>query len=148
MLTSVDQVVTLGNLPDEGNEDRVSAYMLEAQRQLKEKIGETLYLALEAEDGTGDLAEDKTRLAQAEAFLTLAEMIPVMNLRINPNDGGIVRSVGFGESKNELINFSDAQNIAQYFRDKADTIVAEYVEIDDDDDEEIGAGDNMGWFAI
>lgn len=148
MLTSVSQVVTLGNLPDEGNEERISEYMLEAQRQLKVKIGETLYLALEAEDGTGEYAEDKTRLAQAEAFLTLAEMIPVMNLRINPNDGGIVRSVGFGESKNELINFSDTQAIADYFRDKADTIVAEYVEIDDDDDEEIGVSDNVGWFAV
>lgn len=147
MMTTVAQVVLLGNLPDEGKEQRIIEYMAEAERELRDAIGTDVYDTIEA-DVDGGWTEDKTRLARAEAFLTLAELAPILNLRINPNDGGFVSSVGFGESKNELLDQEGIAGIVQMFRDKAEVIISDYVEISDDEEDEIGGDESVGWFSV
>lgn len=147
-LTTTAQVVILGNLPDEGNEERLVEYMAAAERKMRSYLSDELYDELEA-DTEDDPNGDKAKLAQAEAFLALSEMMPVLNLRINPNDGGIVQSVGFGESKNTLLSFDDVKKIAAMFLDKAMAILETYIEPEDEDDlEEIGGNESFGYFAV
>ena len=148
MLTTTAQIITLGNLPDEGNEERLTQYMAEAERRMRALLTDDLYDELDADDYV-DTVGDKAKLARAEAFIALAEMIPVMNIRVNPNDGGIVQSVGFGESKNTLLTVDEAQKLAAMFLDKANAILDEYIEPEDEDDlEEIVSDEHIGFFAV
>jgi len=143
MLTTVKQIVELGNLPDEGNEQRIVQYAEIAANELETQLGATLYAAV---DTDSLYAEDRVKLARAEAFLTLSHLLPVLNLRINPNEGGIVQSVGFAETKNSLMSVEDVHRLAQEFRDKANDIISAYIEVEDED--EINGGDGIGWFVI
>lgn len=145
MLTTVSQIRQLGNIPDDANEEQIIQYAEEAARQLKDQITVALYDAVESDSF---YAEDKIKLAKAEAFLTLTELVPVLNIRVNPNEGGIVSSIGFAESKNTLLSIKEAQEIAAMFRAKADMITSEYVDIDDDYEDEIGGDESVGWFAV
>jgi len=145
MLTTASQIRLLGNIPDDADEEQISAYAGEAERRVKAMIGATLYAAVETDSF---YADDKVKLAKAEAFLALSELLPVLNIRVNPNEGGIVSSVGFAESKNSLLSQKEVQALADSFEQKANDIIAEYVDVDDDYEDEIGGDDGFGYFSI
>lgn len=145
MLTTVSQIRELGNIPDDADESLITQYAGEAERRLRVMITTSLYDSVETDSF---YADDKVKLAKAEAFLALSELFPVLNIRVNPNEGGIVSSVGFAESKNSLLSVDEVKKLAAHFESKANAIIAEYVEIDDDEEDEIGGDDSIGWFSI
>lgn len=147
-LTTASQVRLEGNLPSDLDEEKIDPHIDAAETRLREYLTDDVYDDLEADDDE-DPQSDKQLLAKAEALLTLVTLLPVLNIRANPTSGGIVASIGFGESRNSLIGQDELDKLTQRFHDRAMAIVTKFVEIDTDEDTgDVEFGDGIGFIAI
>lgn len=149
-LTTASQVILEGNLPSDLDEEKISPHIDAAETWLREYISDEVYEEYEADDDE-DPQSDRGLLAKAEALLAIETLLPVLNIRANPTSGGIVASVGFAESKNQLISQDELDRLTQRFHDRAMAIVARFVEIELDDAgdvEDVEFGDGIGFIAI
>lgn len=149
-LTTASQVILEGNLPSDLDEEKIDPHIDAAETRLREYLTDDVYDDLEADDDE-DPQSDKQLLAKAEALLAIETLLPVLNIRANPTSGGIVASIGFAESKNQLIGQDELDRLTQRFHDRAMAIVAKFVEFETDDDgdmEDVEFGDGIGFIAI
>lgn len=129
-LTNAGQVRSEGNLAADTPETKLAPHIHHAETKLREVIGSTLYDTVAGETTSG--AQDRRgRLERAEACFALAFAIPVLNIRANPTEGGLVSSIGFAETKNSLLTQDEIDKLVERFENRAMALVSEYIEIDE-----------------
>ena len=147
-LTTNSEIIQAGNLPADLNTNKIDNHLVNAERRLRELLGDTLYETIEAESGT----DRKTRCSLSEAYMTLKYMIPVLGLKPG-NVGGLVSATGFADSRNELLTFNELKSIAAHFNEMAMELLAEYlpepdIETDTQADDILDVGGGFSIIAI
>jgi hypothetical protein len=125
-----------GNLPDSTvlPDAKLTPHLVSASIELSRLITSTVYTATIALAGT---AQQKIDLKKAEALLALSYAIIPLN--IETSGTGIVRSKGFDASRSELLSQSEAQALAEEFRERAMKLVSPYFpEPEDEEDGDAG----------
>lgn len=74
-----------------------------ASQRVRKLVGDLYYEALEAAAEGGEQYERRQRVVQAECLLAYADALPELNLRLTEK-GGLVRSTGYGESRQSLMS--------------------------------------------
>ena len=147
-MTSNSEIIQAGNLPADLDTDKITNHLINAERRLRELLGDTLYETIEAETET----DRKTRCALAEAYVALKYMIPVLGLKPG-NVGGLVSATGFADSRSELLTFNELKSIAAHFDEMAMELLAEYlpepdIETDTQADDILDVGGGFSMIAI
>lgn len=91
---------------------RVALHAAEGEREARAAVGDAAYGAA----GVGTPA--RAALDRAEAYFALAAAVPVLNLRATEL-GGLVRSVGYAESRNDLLSVADVAALQALYRQQA-----------------------------
>jgi len=134
----------LGNLPKDTSTTLIETSAAEAERVMRLFLGE-VYESAVAESENDNPQTRRNKLARAEAFLTLERLLPIMAIRANPESGGLVGSVGFGESRTSLLSNAEVEAICNRYNDWAMEIISEFVTVDDDDST---VGDGISVLAV
>jgi hypothetical protein len=93
-ISTLNEVRETGNLPAKIDDKFLTPHHLAAARRLKRWVGEALYAAVAAEEES----ERRAAFIRAEAFLTLAEAMAALNLRMNAS-GGFEMTSHFAQSE-------------------------------------------------
>ena len=122
-----------GNLPTDVNvlaDAKLEPHLVSASIELSRLLTSTVYTATIA---LGATVQQKIDLKKAEAMLALSYAIIPLN--VETSGSGIVRSKGFDSSRSELLSQSEAQALAEEFRERAMKLTAPYVPapVDEDD---------------
>lgn len=147
-LTTTSEIIQAGNLPANLDTDKLAKHLINAERRLRELLGDTLYETIEAESGT----DRKTHCSLAEAYMTLNYAVPILGLNIN-NLGGIIQSTGFEANRQELLDFNQLRSIAARYEEMAMDLLAAYLPEPDTDtdtqaDDILDVGGGFSFIAI
>ena len=144
MLTSHTQVIQLGRLDTDLDQDFIEEYIeLAKTLEMQPLIGDDEYSEYESAEASD---ADKVKLARAEAFFTLEKMLPVLNVRIS-SEGGLQATVGFGDSESRLLSQDEMDKLCSRFRELASEIVGAYLDVDEVADDSMDTG-NLGLSAV
>lgn len=129
-------VQKLGNLP-KVSQERIEVHFPMAKIDVLDVIGSEAYdgILASADDYT---ALDKSKLEQAESYLTLKYLLPAIN--IESTGSGATKATGFGDSRKENLSEFDIDRIIQRYSDNAMKILKKYaksVDADEDGAEDI-----------
>ena len=147
-LTTTSEIIQAGNLPANLDANKLAKHLVNAERRLRELLGDTLYETIEAESGT----DRKTRCSLAEAYMTLHYAVPVLGLNIS-NLGGVIQSTGLESNRQELVSFDQLQKIAAHYDEMAMELLAAYLPEPDTDtdtqaDDILDVGGGFAFIAI
>jgi len=143
-LTTTSQIRQIGHLPSDLADEKVNPHLADAESELRSLITDSIYESIEAETATDD-QDDKSKLARAEAMLALTYLLPSLNIRANSEQGGIVSSVGFAESKNSLLSQAELDNLIKKFHDRAMRIIQPYMTTEETD---VEFGNSIAFIAV
>jgi hypothetical protein len=134
--TTYELVQKLGNLP-KVSQEKIEVHFPMAKLDVLDVIGAAAYDDIY--DVSGDYtADDKVKLEQAEAYMTLKYLLPAINNE--STGGGVTKSTGFGDSRKENLSELDLDKIIQRYDDNAMKILKKYaksVDTDEDGNEDI-----------
>lgn len=124
MFNTADDIKLTGNLV-EVDSALVEPKLASAERYLKAVLPvQTLDDINNKVEPYGD--EDFANLKEAEAFIALSLLIPVLNT-VASASGGIARSVGLGEGETTFISHAEAQRLSVNYKADGDAILMRYL---------------------
>lgn len=119
-------------IPDAKLQPSLDFAVIEMARTLTADI----YASAVAASVTAQIRIDCTK---AEALLAVSYARPVMNIQTSGT--GIVQSLGWDQSRSELMSRRDVEGLSEYFRGLALKLIAPYVPAPDDPD--VGDGQTI-----
>ena len=119
-LTSVAEIRSEGNLSADISDDQIEPHLKKASAELRRML-DNLYPIIAREINT----QRRRDCSLAEANLALSYAIVPLN--IESSGSGIMQSKGFGETKNELIDYQTAESLSDYFRSVAMRFLSPYL---------------------
>lgn len=144
MLTNADSVRAEGNFPSDLPDQKLWPAMDHAETRLRQMVGAELYETVQAE--TSASSQDRRgKLSRAEACLAVSFALPVLNIRANSNEGGLVSSIGFADTKNSLLSQDEIDKLVSRFEKRAMEIISEFVVIDDNSE---SFGNGLAFIAV
>jgi hypothetical protein len=114
-LTTGSLIRAEGNFADIITEAMLVPFIERASWKVSGSVDDYPTLLGQVESGSGFTRADKAQ--KAETFYALGYSILPLNSRTQ-QDGGLIKSVGFGEGRTEILSFEEAQQYAQYYENQ------------------------------
>ncbi len=126
-LTNEELIKAEGNFVDEIVHDgKMKPFMERAEMELKRLIPD--YTELESNLKSGNPSERAKACQKAETLLAISYSIIPLNTRASQK-GGFIQSIGMKDGQTSLIDISEAEKLAAYYKQQAMDILKEWVDI-------------------
>jgi hypothetical protein len=119
-LTTGSLVRSEGNFKDVITDTILFPYIERASWKVSGSLNDYPTLLGQVESGSGFTRADKAQ--KAETFFALAYSIVPLNSRTQEG-GGMIKSVGWGEGKEEILSFDEAQQYATYYQGQGEELL-------------------------
>ena len=121
-LTTGSLVRSEGNYISQITEAQLYPYIDRAHFHVSESIND--YNALYNELTGSSPGTRAVKAQKAETFFALGYSIVPLNSRTSP-EGGIIKTIGLGDSETQLLSFQEALDYSNYYLDQAQTLMQE-----------------------
>jgi len=140
---SSGDLINEANLGKETNPKILMPHIETAEIELKRILGEEKYLRIESWQSSQNESETAVYREVKKGALCLAMSYAVISLNTETQGSGIVKSKGWGESKSELLGSDELNNLREYYRTTALSILSPHIPENTD-----GKSIDMGTFSL